>query len=253
MPPGRGIWGWIGIANRSRRGRNGRRAEGTPRPLGGRQCAAERFGSIGRLASGASWAGGAPGATLGATFASARGPTTGARRMGRKDGAYRKKGVGREKGRCGRTPARRFVRREGGRAQVWHAARIGVKREFRALDAVDRGQNRLFCISGRIRQRGAAASRRSRCSLPRPRRSRHGSGGQGGILRRRGAVLRRRCPVRGRTTTRPRDDQTTNHARSGRSAQPAGLANVVGVFVSVGNGEIGRNRRRGRWQGIRGW
>ena len=35
MPPGRGIWGWIGIANRSRRGRNGRRAEGTPRPLGG--------------------------------------------------------------------------------------------------------------------------------------------------------------------------------------------------------------------------
>ena len=70
--------------------------------------------------------------------------------MGRKDGAYRKKGVGREKGRCGRTPARRFVRRKGGRAQVWHAAPIGVKREFRALDAVDRGQGADPAPTGRL-------------------------------------------------------------------------------------------------------
>ena len=54
--------------------------------------------------------------------------------MGRKDGAYRKKGVGREVGRRGRTPAGRIVRRKGGQEQVWHAAPIGVKREFRALD-----------------------------------------------------------------------------------------------------------------------
>ena len=181
MPPGRGIWGWIGIANRSRRGRNGRRAEGTPRPLGGRQCAAERFGSIGRLASGASWAGGRAGGYPGRGLRFGARPDDGGAENGAEGWSISEKGGWKGKGPV-RAHARQAVRPPEGRTGASMARRA------------DRSQARISSWAAPRGRGFAAADERpgSGGGFPRPRPDDERTSGQQdnrscpGRLRRRG-------------------------------------------------------------------